>query len=118
MARPRIYNADDINRHLIEYMDNTDDPYVEEFILTQAFSPDTFYRLAKECKPLSDTIKALHLKQAMRTIRKAESGDINTTFAIFKLKQKCYGWSDKQEVDQTISNKDDKPFKVEIEVIK
>ena len=106
MARPRIYNAEDINVDLIEYMNNTDDPYVEEFILTQPFSPDTFYRLAKECKPLSDTIKALHLKQAMRTIRKAESGDINTTFAIFKLKQKCYGWSDKQEIESVNVNVD------------
>ena len=105
-GRPNIYNAEDINKDLIEYMNNTDDPYVEEFILTQPFSPDTFYRLAKQCGDLSDTIKALHLKQAMRTIRKAESGDINTTFAIFKLKQRCYGWTDKQEVEQVNLNYD------------
>ncbi len=117
MARPREFNAEDINKALMDYSDNTDDPYIEEFLLTQPYSHDTFYRYAKEDKALSDTIKKLHAKQMMRTVRKAESGDINSTFAIFKLKQKCYGWTDKQEIDQNIANKDDKPFKVEIEVI-
>ena len=100
-GRPRIYNADQINEDLVVYMNSTDDPYVEEFILSQPFAPDTFYRLAKTSQTLSDTIKRLHAKQMMRTVRKAEVGDINSTFAIFKLKQKCYGWSDKQEVEHS-----------------
>lgn len=100
-GRPRVYDSNKINKDLIEYMNSTDDPYVEEFILSQPFSPDTFYRLAKENSELSDTIKRLHEKQKLRTVRGAEKGDINSTFAIFKLKQKCYGWTDKQEVEHT-----------------
>ena len=117
MARPKIYDADTINKDLIDYMNNTDDPYIEEFNLSQPFSHDTFYRLAKEHTGLSETIKRLHQKQLMRTVKKAEAGEINTTFAIFKLKQKCYGWTDKQEIDQTISNNDDKAFEINIKVV-
>ena len=117
VGAPRQYNAEQINKDLIAYMNSTDDPYVEEFILSQPFVADTFYRYVNESKELSDTTKRIHAKQMMRTVRKAESGDINSTFAIFKLKQKCYGWTDKQEIDQNIANKDDKPFRVEIEVI-
>ena len=117
MVRPKVYDSDEINKDLIKYMETTDDPYIEEFINMNVFSADTFYRLAKENELLSDTIKRVHRKQMMRTVRKAEVGEINPIFAIFKLKQKCYGWTDKQEIDQNIANKDDKPFKVEIEVI-
>jgi hypothetical protein len=67
----------------------------------QPFNPETLYRLAKENERLSNTIKRVHEKQKMRTIRKAESGEINTTFAIFKLKQKCYGWTDKTELEHS-----------------
>jgi len=102
-GQPKTYDAEVILKDLIKYMDSTDDPYVEEFILSQPFAPDTFYRYAKENQTLSDTVKRLHAKQAMRTVRKAESGDINCTFAIFKLKQKCYGWSDRQEIDMAVT---------------
>jgi len=100
-GRPRIYDVEKITDDLYSYMNATDDPYVEEFILQNEFTPDTLYRLAKENARLSDTIKILHEKQKMRTIRKAEVGEINTTFAIFKLKQKCYGWTDKTELEHS-----------------
>ena len=108
-GRPKVYSDEKILEDLIKYMNNTDDPYIEDFILQNEFSPDTFYRLAKENKKLSDTIKRVHAKQMMRTVRKAELGEINPTFAIFKLKQKCYGWTDKQEIEHsgemTVNNK-------------
>lgn len=39
-----------------------------------------------------------------------------TPGVIFSMKNN-YGWTDKQEVDQTISNKDDKVFQINIKVI-
>jgi hypothetical protein len=101
VGRPKIYDSNIINKDLKVYMENSEDPYIEEFILQNAFTADTFYRLAKENKDLSDTIKRVHAKQLMRTVRKAEAGVINPTFAIFKLKQKCYGWTDKQEIEHS-----------------
>ena len=102
-GRPKIYNADELAIKLNDYIDNSSDPIIEEFCLMNNMSRDTLHRHSQESVVLSDTIKKCHAKQAIRTQRLAESGDINTTFAIFKLKQKCYGWSDKQELEVAIT---------------
>ena len=103
---PKTYDANKIADDLADYIDSTDDPYIEEFSLLQPFNRDTLYTLAKESEKLSDNIKRCHEKQKMRTVRKAEVGEINPTFAIFKLKQKCYGWTDKQEIESVNVNVD------------
>ena len=105
MARPIEYRAEEITAELLEYIDSTDDPYVEEYCLMKLSpSKDTVYRLAKESSMLSDAIKRCHEKQKLRTVRGAEDGSLNSTFSIFKLKQPCYGWTDKQEIVQTNTN--------------
>lgn len=96
-GRPRRYSSEKITIDMLAYIANSDDPYVEEFALKEKISMDTIYRLAKEDVNLADTIKSLHLKQLLRTVRGAENGTINSTFAIFKLKQKQFGWTDKIE---------------------
>ena len=101
-GRPKVYDPNDIAELMEQYYNESDDPYVEEFQIQQGLTSELIYRLAKEDEKISKTIKAIHEKQKMRTVRKAEVGEINPTFAIFKLKQKCYGWTDKQEIDQTI----------------
>ena len=103
-GRPRIYDADVLAKELLEYIENTEDPMIEEFCIKRVMTRDTLYRLAKENEELSDTIKYCHLVQEVRTVRGAQNGIINPTFAIFKLKQKCYGWTDKQEVESTNTN--------------
>lgn len=102
LGAPFVYNALELAERLQTYTDSTDDPMVEEFCLVKGNpTRDTLYRLEKDCKELSDTIKRLHSKQQVRTVKKAEAGEMNPTFAIFKLKQKCYGWTDKQEVEHS-----------------
>lgn len=101
---PKKFFAKDIIKDLNKYIEETDDPMVEEFVLNSEFSGDTLYRLAKEDVELSETIKKVHQKQSIRTQRLAELGDIPTAWAIFKMKQKCYGWTDKQEVVSTNLN--------------
>jgi hypothetical protein len=112
------HDAVHLAKLLNEYIDNNKNPMLQEFCYLNKISRNALNVRSKDEPTLAEAIERCHTKQEIRTIKLAESGEINTTFAIFKLKQKCYGWSDKQEVDQTISNKDDKPFKVEIEVIK
>ena len=104
MARPKVFDSKQITKELKEYIKKTEDPMIEEFVLNSAFSKDTLYRLAKEDSKLSDTIKEVHQKQSIRTQRLVESGDLNPTWAIFKMKQKQYGWTDKQEVVSTNHN--------------
>lgn len=104
-GRPPLYNAEEVTKNLIDYIESSSDPYIEEFCMFEGNpSKDTVYRLEKDYSPLSDAIKRCHEKQKLRTVRAAELGEINPTFAIFKLKQKCYGWTDKQEVVNTNLN--------------
>ena len=102
MGRPIKYIPEEVTKQLNDYIVNTEDPMIEEFSLLDT-SPcrDTIYEIAKNYKPLSDTIKKCHVKQQVRTVRNAEAGMSNQSFAIFKLKQKCYGWTDKQELEHS-----------------
>lgn len=104
MARPRKYNADDLKAKLDAYIDSTDDCLIDEFLLNEYIPAKTLYQYAKESEELSNSIKRCHHKQALRVQRGAQDGTINATFAIFKLKQPCYGWTDKQEVQNTNVN--------------
>jgi hypothetical protein len=110
-GRKRIYDAEVIAKQLDSYIENSEDPMIEEFCLINKMSKDTIYRLDKECDALAYAIKKCSIKQEIRTVRKAESGEINTTFAIFKLKQKRFGWTDKQEIETsgetTVNNRVD-----------
>lgn len=100
LGPPNKYDALQLAKELDEYTKNCDDPMIEEFCLAEGRPcRDTVYRLEKDCKILSDTIKRLHAKQQVRTIKKVESGTMNPTWAIFKMKQRCYGWTDKQEIE-------------------
>lgn len=101
-GRPPIYDPEVIADELLEYIENSDDPMIEEFCYLNPYSKDTVYRLEKKCERLSDAIKKLHAKQMIRTIRMAEKGKMNPTWAIFKMKQPCYGMTDKQEVDLSV----------------
>ena len=107
MARPVIYKAEDVNQSLNDYIDSTDNPMMQEFCAVKGNpSDDTIYALMKDYKPLSATIKRLHRKQEQRTINLVESGQLNPVWAIFKLKQPCYGWTDKQQVESINLNVD------------
>jgi len=104
MSRPRTYTAEEINEAILLYIENEEDPTVAKFCLYQHMSKDTLYRYAKESDILSDSIKILHLKQEVRTIEKIESGDIPTAWGIFKMKQKQFGMTDKQEIVSNNTN--------------
>lgn len=108
MARPKVYKAEEVAKDLEKYIKETEDPMIEEFCLPKDRpGKDTLYRLEKECTKLSDAIKSCHAKQQVRTVRNVEAGKMNPTWAIFKMKQPCYGWTDKQEIEHSgeVTNK-------------
>jgi hypothetical protein len=88
-----------INDKLNKYIDTTDIPIIAEF----AYENNLRRQLLYENEVLSDTIKKAVDKKEAQLERKALDNDINTTFAIFSLKQ--LGWKDKQEIDHTIQGK-------------
>ena len=101
MARPREINVDDIIKKLNEYIAVSEEPLIQEFILNYGISNSRFYDLAKENEELSETIKKAIAKQEVFIVRGAERGTLNATFCIFRLKQKCFGYKDKQEVEHS-----------------
>lgn len=104
MVRPIKYNAEVLAEQLNAYIDSCDDPLLQEFCMPKdAPSRDTLHRLSKDSQLLSDAIKRCMDKQELTIIRKAMSGDANSTFAIFRLKQPQHGWTDKQQIDQNVS---------------
>ena len=103
-GRPKIYVTEDLTQDLIIYTENEDNPTVAKFCLHRGICRETLYRHAKESNKLANTIKMLHLKQEARTIDLMEAGELAPAWAIFKMKQKCYGWTDKQEIESINKN--------------
>jgi len=99
---PRQYKVEDMIEDLKKYLESHEDPIMQEFLLGVPYCKDTLHRYKKESTILSDTIKKLHYKQELRTIRNVEDGSMPVAWAIFKMKQPIYGWTDKQVIEQTI----------------
>lgn len=55
----------------------------------------------KDWPQFSSLIKRANDKQAEYTEDMAQRGKMNPTWAIFKLKQPAFGWTDKQEVEHS-----------------
>jgi len=99
MGHPVEYTEERLNEiiDLMEdYIENTDIPIVAEFAYINRIRRQALY----EHKELSDTIKRMIDKKEFQLEKKALDNDINSTFAIFSLKQ--IGWRDKQEIEHKV----------------
>lgn len=88
---PRIHDREELLAKFTQYIDSTDIPIVSEFAYTNGLHRQQLYDMPE----LSDALKRCITKKETALERKALSGDVNCTMAIFSLKQ--LGWSDKQE---------------------
>ncbi len=95
----------EINEAIKEYSETTEIPILAEFAFNYGILREELYRHPE----LRYAIKDLITKKEFQLERKAMSGETNTTFAIFSLKQ--IGWSDKTEVEH--SGNPEKPIKYE-----
>lgn len=98
MARKKIYTDDHIEKlkkALDKYIQNTDIPIVSEF----AYQNNIRRQFLYENPILSDAIKKLIDKKEAQLERKGLTGEINTTMAIFSLKQ--LGWKDRPDADES-----------------
>lgn len=91
---------------LNRYIDNTPIPIIKEFCYKNDISSSHFYRLCREYGKLEEAKKRAIDKKEANLEKGALYGKINTTMAIFSLKQ--LGWSDKHSVkhgpDQTLAD--------------
>lgn len=91
MARPRTHNRRKVLQAFDEYIDQTEIPIVAEFATLQKLSREFLY----SNEEFADAISRCTFKKEAALERQALTGKVNTTMAIFSLKQ--LGWSDKAE---------------------
>lgn len=85
-------------RDLMErYIDENPIPILAEFAYKNKVPRQTLYTF----DPLSDTIKRLSDKKQANLEKMSLFGKINTTMAIFSLKQ--MGWKDRQDVEVSVN---------------
>jgi len=104
-GRPIKYTEEvieDIRLNMEAYIEMTDIPIVEEFAYSTGVRKQRLYEFASDSDKFSDSIKRLIEKKIAQLERRGLADTINTTMAIFSLKQ--LGWSDKQEIKQTGDN--------------
>jgi Holliday junction resolvasome RuvABC DNA-binding subunit len=91
-GRPRTLDRDAINKKLLKYIEDNEIPILAEFAYTNDICREQLYEMPE----LAYAIKKCHQKKESQLERLALTAQVNTTMAVFSLKQ--LGWSDKQEI--------------------
>jgi len=102
-GRPLKFKVEDIIIALNKYINEIEQPFIQEFALNYDISREHLYELSRKNKDLSDTIKKAIEKQELYMLKNASERKIDPTFTIFRLKQPCFGYKDKHELDQNIN---------------
>lgn len=103
---------DDLANRCIKYTEETEIPILAEFCYENGILREQIYELAKKSDILSYAIKSIMNKKQTQLEKKALNGEINTTMAVFSLKQ--MGWSDKVEQKNEISGKNGEPLGIQV----
>lgn len=101
MARPTKYTEEVIEEYankLNEYIENTDIPIVVEFCYLNDIRKERVYEFARSNEEFSHSLKKCIEKKEAQLEKLALKGAINSTMAIFSLKQ--LGWRDRQDEEQ------------------
>ena len=101
-GRPTTIDVNDVIDKLNIYINENEEPFIQEFCLNYDISKARFYDLAGTNQELSDAIKKAIMKQELYIVKNASKSKINPVFGMFRLKQPTFGYTDKTEIDQTI----------------
>lgn len=104
MGRPKKYTVEkieEIRKQIEEYIEETDIPILSEFCHKNDIRKQRISEFEKESDKFSDTIKRLHEKEEAQLWRLGFLNIINQSFGIFRLKQKPFCYSDKQQLEHT-----------------
>jgi predicted transcriptional regulator len=83
----------DIEKKLIKYINETEIPIIAEFAYQNNIPRSSLY----DFENISELLKKTISKKEAQLEKLALTGNINTTMAIFSLKQ--IGWRDKHEIE-------------------
>lgn len=103
MARPSFekYNIDFMKKKIDEYIESRKKsiPILKECCLLNDWDYDYVMKLQREHEGLRQSIKKLLNWKEVKLEQGAMTGQLNTTMAVFSLKQ--LGWRDKHEQEDT-----------------
>jgi hypothetical protein len=94
-GRPRKYDGADLAIKMEKYINETEIPIIAEFAYQNNIPKARLY----EQPELDELLKKCTAKKEAALERKSLAGEVNTTQAIFSLKQ--LGWRDKQQHELT-----------------
>ena len=103
IGRPRTFTDEqvaEIREKLVQYIATTEIPIVAEF----AYQNDINRQILYDYPEFSTLTKKLIAKKEAQLERKGLMNEVNSTMAIFSLKQ--LGWRDKQEIETKSSDQD------------
>lgn len=86
----------EIEKNLLDYIDNTDIPILAEFAYKNNIRRQTLY----DHEYLSDAVKKCTTKKEAALEKKALNGEVVPSMAIFSLKQ--LGWRDRKEINAKV----------------
>ena len=98
----------EIRDKMNEYIDNEEIPIVAEFAYKNDVHREQLYNLGHWNKELKKMIQ----KKEANLEKHALLNKVNTTMAVFSLKQ--LGWSDKQQIEQTVTETESKELATQI----
>lgn len=98
------WDESEIIAKLEGYIDNNEYVTVKDFCVKHKISSKMFNEIAGKCKELKDLVQFIHDKREVWLENNALNGNIRDTFAIFALKQPTLGWTDKQQIEQTVDS--------------
>jgi len=88
-----------VNKEMRAYTEETDIPIMAEFAYTHGYPREELYKHPE----LSHSIKNMMSKKESQLEKMALLGVVNSTMAVFSLKQ--LGWRDKQEIENTVTER-------------
>ncbi|MDP4117679.1 MAG: hypothetical protein Q8873_00600 [Bacillota bacterium] len=104
MARPKEINIDDLIAKFNLYIDNTDDPLIEEFAINYRVNRQYIYELAKDNEQLTDTITRAIEKQRVYLLKQGtKSKTLDGNIVRLRLIQPCHGFADKTTVQAEVT---------------
>lgn len=106
MSRPIEYEVNEVAKAFDEYINNNEEPLIQEFCLNYGMSRPNLYVMKEKYKEIEEAMDKCLTKQEIYILRNAQR--INPALAIFRLKQPTFGYKDRQEIENTVTVKEDK----------
>ena len=98
MGRSIVIDYEKLVENFEKYITETDYPIIKEFCVEYGYSYFYVEELKNKLPDLAQTIKRCLAKAEVYLEKNALHNKINPIFAMFRLKQPCFAWTDKQEL--------------------